>query len=327
MPRMARFELPGSLYHVMAHSIEGKNLFVDDDDRLNFLSRFEKKLTEIGFKCYAWTLMENHYHLLIRTNDYPLSKLMRGLNSGYARYYNKKYKRRGYLFQDRFKSVICQDQQYAVELIKYIHLNPLRAGKVDSLQQLENWAWCGHGYLLGNENNPGNNFQNRLDSLRYFGENPNDAVKGYLKFMAKSCDCDDNKKAGVLQYIEEMEIKGSCKGWRAVIGDHEFVKKVMEKYKQDLNRRHRKADYPKAMETISEDVCTEFGISLEELLKRGRENERSWARIAFCYRCHVVELIPLSVIARYLGITISPVAAMIKKYSTCVIKESVKSGC
>ena len=313
MPRMARFELPGALYHVMAHSIEGKELFVDDEDRMDFLSRFEKGLINTGFQCYAWTLMDNHYHFLIRANNLPLCKLMRGLNSGYARYYNKKYKRRGYLFQDRFKSVICQDQQYAVELIKYIHLNPLRAGKVNSLQDLEKWAWCGHGFLMGNENNLGNKFQNRFESLRYFGENEKDAVKTYLKILARSCDCDDIETAGLLPKIESIEITGSCKGWPAVIGDHEFVKMAMEKYKEHFHRRHRKTDYPFILKTESEKVCADFGITTQELKNRGRNNKRSLARIAFCYQCHIKELIPLSIIARYLRITIPPVAAMIKK--------------
>lgn len=92
MPRMARLESPGSLFHIMAHSIEGKNLFLDDQDRNELLSRLAKGLADCGFQCYVWTLMDNHYHILIRTNHLPLSKLMRGLNGGYARYYNKSTK-------------------------------------------------------------------------------------------------------------------------------------------------------------------------------------------------------------------------------------------
>jgi len=310
---MARLESPGSLHHIMAHSIEGKDLFIDDQDRNEFLSRFSKGLTNCAFQCYAWVLMDNHYHFLIRSSELPLSKLMRALNGGYAQYYNKKYKRRGHLFQDRFKSVLCQDQEYAAELIRYIHLNPLRAGNVKSLDQLKTFAWCGHGFLLGVNNAYGKQFQNRKESLRRFGENENSALEGYMQYLAQGCPGEDNKKAGQLPIIEATEIGGSCKGWPAVIGNHEFVKNAMDKYKTYLNRKHRKADYPVVLESISNKVCTEYGITKDELSKRGKKDKRSNARTAFCYQLHLEELIPLSVIAEYLRTTISPISAHVKK--------------
>ncbi len=313
MPRMTRLESPGSLYHIMAHCIEGKDLFIDDHDRNEFLSRFAKGIKDCDFECYAWTLMDNHYHFLIRSSDLPLSKLMRPLNGGYAQYYNKKYKRRGYLFQDRFKSVLCQDQEYAVELIRYIHLNPLRAGMIKSLDQLKTYAWCGHGLLMGTKGAYGEQFQNRIETLRRFGDNENCAINAYLQYLAQGCPSEDNKKAGQLPVTDAIEIIGSCKGWPAVIGSHEFVKNALDQYKTNLNRKHRKVDYPQVLETISNKVCTEFGITKDELLKRGKKNKRSEARAAFCYQLHFEELIPLSIIAGYLRTTISPIAAHVKR--------------
>jgi len=310
MPRMARLESPGSLVHIMAHSIEGKLLFIDEQDRNEFLSRFEKGLANTGFHCYTWVLMDNHYHLFIKTSSLPTSKLMRGLNSGYARYYNKKYNRRGYLFQDRFKSLLCQDQDYAVQLIKYINLNPLRAGMVKSLEQLKTWPWCGHGCLLGERDAHGQTFQKREECLRRFGDNEEDAIKSYLESLLQSCGIEI---AGQLSSIEAIEIAGSCKGWPAVIGDPEFVKNAMEEYKYFLNRKHRKADYPFILESVSVEVCEEYHITLKELKHRGRKDNRSDARAVFCYRLHVNEFIPLAVIANYLGITIPPVAILVQK--------------
>jgi REP element-mobilizing transposase RayT len=321
MPRIVRIESPGSLFHIMAHSFEGKDLFVDDQDRIEFLSRFAKGLTNTGFQCYAWALMDNHYHLLVRSSELPLSKLMRSLNGGYARYYNKKHKKHGYLFQDRFKSVLCQEQDYAKELIRYIHLNPLRAGKVNSLDQLKTFAWCGHGFVLGVENANGEKFQNRQYSLCHFGANESDAIEGYLQYLAKGCIDEDIGKSGKLSAIEAAEIESSFKGKLAVIGDKEFVKAAMEKYKENLSRKHRKADYPLVLDTISNKVCTEFGIAKNELLRRGRKNKRSDARAAFCYQSHRVELIPLSVIAKYLHTTIPPIAVLVNK-QLCKIMNS-----
>jgi putative transposase len=313
MPRMARILLPGTLHHVMAHSVENKVLFRNDTDRREFLSRFEKGLKKCAFQCHSWSLMDNHYHFFIRTNHLPLSELMQGLNGGYAQYYNKKYKAHGYLFQDRFKSVPCQDEQYAMELIRYIHLNPLRAGKVKTLEELENYEWCGHGVLMGRPGATGESFQNRLECLRRFGENETDAVNAYLNYMAESCNCEDTKTAGHLSYIEATEISGSCKGWPAVIGDPPFVKAAKEKYKLCMYRNHRKADYPYVLETVAKKVCAAYEITSAELMKRGKKNKRSFARAAFCYECHVKEFIPLSIIAQYLQITISPVAVLVNK--------------
>jgi REP element-mobilizing transposase RayT len=296
----------------MAHSIEGKPLFVDDQDRDEFLARFEKGLVKTGFQCLTWALMDNHYHLFLRTSELPMSKLMRGLNGGYASYYNKRYKKHGYLFQNRFKSVLCQDQDYAIELIKYINLNPLRAGIVSSLEQLKTYAWCGHGYLLEECDAKGANFQKREECLRRFCENEKNAVKSYLESLSESCGT-ANETAGQLSSIDATEVKNSCKGWPAVIGNQEFVKNALEKYQHFVKRKHRKTDYPVVLETISKEVCQKYGITISELKKRGKRNIRADARAAFCYRLHVVEFIPLMVIASYLGTTISPIACLVNK--------------
>ncbi len=312
MPRMFRMESPGSLVHIMAHSVEEKLLFVDDKDKSEFLSRFEKGLTKSGFLCYTWVLMDNHYHLFLRTSEKPMSKLMRGLNGGYAAYYNKRHGKHGPLFRGRFKSVLCQDQGYAAQLIKYINLNPLRAGMVNSLEQLINYTWCGHGFLMGNSNALGKTFQKREECLRRFGKNEEEALKSYIDFLIQSCG-GKSELAGQLSNVEATEISGSCKGWPAVIGDPEFVTKIMSAYKDEIHRTHRNADYPHVLETTAQKVCLEFSITLKELKKRGRNNTRAFARAVFCYRLHMQEFIPLSVIASFLGTTISPIAILVQK--------------
>lgn len=312
MPRMVRLESPGSLVHIMAHSVDEKPLFVDDQDRLEFLSRFEKGLSKSGFICYTWALMDNHYHLFLRTSEKRMSKLMRGLNGGYAIYYNKRHGKRGPLFLGRFKSALVQDQNYAVQLVKYINLNPLRAGIVKSLEQLKNYTWCGHGFLMGDKEATGKNFQKREECLRRFGESEEIALKSYIEFLIQSCG-ENTETAGQLSKVEATEISGSCKGWPAVIGDPEFVNKIMNLHKDFIHRNHRKADYPHVLKTVADKVCQEYGISISELKRRGRKNTRSKARADFCYRLHIQEFIPLSFIAEFLGTTISPIAVLVQK--------------
>ncbi|KMQ51276.1 transposase [Chitinispirillum alkaliphilum] len=318
MPRMRRLESPGSLHHIMAHSVEHKDMFRNDEDRHEFLSRLEKGLKKTGFQCYTWTLMDNHYHMLIRANHLKLEKLMRGLNGGYAQYYNRKYGKRGYLFQDRFKSALCQDQNYAAQLIKYINLNPLRAGKVKSLEQLTDYTWCGHGYLLNQRGALGETFQNRIVSLSRFGQEEIEAMDNYLKFLEENYVKEKSKQAGKLPITESIEISKSCKGWPAVIGDPDYVTSSLQRYCSDMNRKHREVDYHPILVNIAEWVCKKHKI--DDLFKRGRQNSRSKARIEFCHHSHRDELIPPSAIAKYLKITIGPVLRMID-IGDCIEKD------
>ena len=154
MPRQSRLDAPGLLQHVMARGIERRKLFLDDKDRQSFLDRLAVILEETQTQCYAWALIPNHFHLLLRTGPTPLSKVMRKLMTGYAVTFNKRHKRAGHLFQNRYKSVVCEEDAYLLELIRYIHLNPLRAGLLKELQELDTYRWTGHSAILGRRENP-----------------------------------------------------------------------------------------------------------------------------------------------------------------------------
>jgi len=154
MPRQSRLDATGLLQHVMARGIERRKLFLDDKDRESFLDRLAVILEETQTQCYAWALIPNHFHLLLRTGPTPLSKVMRKLMTGYAVTFNKRHKRAGHLFQNRYKSIVCEEDAYLLELIRYIHLNPLRAGLVKDLQELGKYPWAGHSALLGLCKNP-----------------------------------------------------------------------------------------------------------------------------------------------------------------------------
>ncbi|MBU4001408.1 MAG: transposase, partial [Proteobacteria bacterium] len=149
MPRLSRLDTPGLLHHVMIRGIERRKIFRDDEDRENFLERLSILLPETKTLCYAWTLMPNHARFLIRSGPSGISLLMRRLLTGYAVYFNRRHRRHGQLFQNRFKSIICQEDAYLQELVRYIHLNPLRAKIVQDLNALDGYPYCGHGVLMG----------------------------------------------------------------------------------------------------------------------------------------------------------------------------------
>ncbi len=154
MPRLARLDAPGLLQHVMARGIEGREIFKDNKDRNSFLDRLALLLEETQTQCYAWALIPTHFHLLLRTGPTPISNVMRRLMTGYAVTFNKRHKRSGHLFQNRYKSVVCEEDAYLLELIRYIHLNPLRVGLVNGLKELDRYPWCGHSAILGKRKNP-----------------------------------------------------------------------------------------------------------------------------------------------------------------------------
>jgi len=154
MPRQPRLDAPGVLQHVMARGIERRKIFWDDKDCNSFLDRLADILEETQTQCYAWALIPNHFHILLRTGPTPLSKVMRRFMTGYAVTFNKRHKRAGHLFQNRYKSVICEEDPYLLELIRYIHLNPLRARLVEDLKELDKYPWTGHSAILGHRQNP-----------------------------------------------------------------------------------------------------------------------------------------------------------------------------
>ena len=108
MPRQARLDIPGLLQHVIVRGIDRTNIFLDDDDRDRFVERFSNLLVETGTDCFAWALIPNHAHLLLRCNHFDLSRFMRRLLTGYAVMFNRRHSRTGHLFQNRYKSIVCE---------------------------------------------------------------------------------------------------------------------------------------------------------------------------------------------------------------------------
>ena len=153
MPRQPRLDAPGALHHVIGRGIEQTKIFRKDEDLLDFIKRLAGLAHDGLLAVYAWALMPTHYHLLVRTDKQPLATGMRKLLTGYVVNFNRRHKRCGHLFQNRYKSIVCEDEPYLLELTRYIHLNPLRAGIVNSFSEINHYRWSGHGVLMGNTKN------------------------------------------------------------------------------------------------------------------------------------------------------------------------------
>ena len=190
MPRQARIDLAGYMYHVIARGNERRKIFLEKEDYENFLSRFKAALDKTDGKCLAWCLMPNHFHLLILRGKQPLAELMSRLMTGHAISFNIRHRRSGHLFQNRYKGILCDEEEYLRELVAYIHLNPLRAKLVHDFRELEKYKWCGHGALMGKHKA---GFLEREYTLGHFGESERKAVQCYETFLK---DRRDKYKSG-----------------------------------------------------------------------------------------------------------------------------------
>ena len=180
MPRGPRLDAPGTLHHVIVRGIERRQIFRADRDREDFLARLGQVVKEGQASCFAWALIPNHVHILVRTGVTPLARMMRRLLTGYAVSFNLRHGRSGHLFQNRYKSVVCEEESYLLELIRYIHLNGIRAGLVKTLRELDKYRWSGHSVLMGYESRP---WQAGEEVLSYFGRRQGAARRKYRQFI------------------------------------------------------------------------------------------------------------------------------------------------
>ena len=146
MARQARIEYSGALYHLTSRGNAQQDVFLTDEDRLEFLSRLRQSSNRYNVTVYAYCLMDNHFHLLVETPDANVSQFMRHLNSTYTQTFNLSNKRVGHLFQGRFKSILVQKDLYLLELARYIVLNPVRAGMVKAAKD---WRWSSYRVTAG----------------------------------------------------------------------------------------------------------------------------------------------------------------------------------
>ena len=285
MPRQARLDTPGTLHHVMMRGIERKWIFRGDEDRKDFVSRLRHLSQETGTRLLAWSLLNTHVHLLLFSGPCGLSLFMRRLLSGYSQAFNRRHKRNGHLFQNRYKSIICEEETYLLELVRYIHLNPLRASVVASMADLERYPWSGHGVLVGKEKN---DWQERDYVLQQFHQNEAEAIRIYRSFM------EEGKDQGKRPELIGGGLVRSMGGWsqvlslrsRGMIGEHDsrilgrgdFVAEILKEADQKVTRYLPIEKRETLIKEVIEKICQEEGIGEEELRLGGQARRVSNVR-------------------------------------------------
>jgi REP element-mobilizing transposase RayT len=290
MPRRARIDAPGALHHIICRGIERRKIFWSDSDREDFIKRLETTLGATETACYAWALLPNHFHLLLRTGNIPIAQVMRKLLSGYVGRFNRAHRRSGHLFQNRYKSILCQEEPYLLELVRYIHLNPLRAKQVASLKQLDGYRYSGHSAVMGKRPN---DWQATDAVLRLFAKTRSTARWQYRDFVEQGMALGRRPELTGGGLIRSHGGWGAVKSmrWRRehvksderILGDSDFVQSVLSAQNEQLQARYlmqsRGYDFQYALRRVSQLS----GLEAEQILKAGKQPARLYARSLLCY--------------------------------------------
>jgi REP element-mobilizing transposase RayT len=305
MPRQARLDAPETLHHVMVRGLERRVIFRDDTDREDFVSRLAALVEQGALAVYAWALLPNHAHLLIRTGGRPLARSMRSLLTGYAGAFNRRHKRMGHLFQNRYKSIVVEEEPYLLELVRYLHLNPLRAQVVADLRALDRSPWTGHSALLGRLARP---WQDTQTILAQFGPTPARARQAYRTFVA------DGVPLGRRPDLQGGGLIRSLGGWQAVqqlrrgreayqgderiLGSSEFVEGCRRAAEAGAAPRPSRI----GLEALVARVCRHVGVAADTLLGGGRRPALTQARTGIAYLWTEILGRPGRPLAPFLGV-------------------------
>jgi len=319
MPRQPRLDIPDFVQHVIVRGIKRDKIFRDDDDRRNFMQRLHGLLSETDMLCYAWALIPNHLHLLLRPRGVALSSFMRRLLTGYAVTHNKRHNRSGHLFQNRYKSIICEEDVYLLELIRYIHLNPLRAHIVPDMESLNQFPWCGHAEILGKRCACG------LDVnyvLSLFSTKTNAARHGYLQFIADGMEMGKRLElvGGGLRRSQVLsQTPGEIIDFDdRILGSGQFVTEL-----RNMGVLPDARPAAISLNLLQQIIEVRFKLDKDGIMRRGRINNVSEARCVFCY-CAVRQLLHSATkIACYLNIGVPAVSRAIRKGENIVATDHI----
>lgn len=253
MARKPRLHENGGVYHVMLRGNGGQNIFFDGDDHYHFYLLLQQGIARYGHRIHGFCLMSNHVHLAIQVGEEPLAKIMQNLSFRYTRWVNRKQKRIGHLFQGRYKAIMVDRDAYLLELVRYIHLNPVRANLV---RQPQTYAWSGHRTYLGQEALP---WLTTDWVLSQFGARRAASRKHYEAFMHE----------GRSEGRRDEFHRGGDNDQR-VLGDDRFAEQMLNKSSIPAKRI--------TLDKLIKIVGRDYRLTESDLASAGRERQASEAR-------------------------------------------------
>jgi len=318
MPRQARLDIAGALHHIMVRGNNKSAIFKDHQDKARFLERLGQNVIEGQCSVYAWVLMDNHVHLLFKSGKLGISSTMRKLLTWYAQYFNRRHKRTGHLFENRYKSILCDEDNYLLALIRYIHLNPVRANIVRTLEELDDYSWTGHRAVMGKTNHE---WMDTDYVLNQFGSRKRAARNAYHRFIAEGMSMGHNpeftggglirSKGGWSQVLSARRTKTPEESDERILGGGDFVNAILKETEEKTQRQMKIRRRGKTIASIIDEACRKAEISPVELKNGGRRKQVSVLRMNIATRC-IDELgSPLAEIARHVGVNTSSIAKAI----------------
>jgi REP element-mobilizing transposase RayT len=311
----------------MVRGINKSAIFMDDQDRSQFLTRLSQNILETQSSVYAWVLMETHVHLLVRSGQKGISALMRKLLTWYAQYYNRRHRRTGHLFENRYKSILCEEEGYLLALVRYIHLNPIRAKLVNTIEELDRYPWSGHRVVIGKDEYP---WMGRAYILGQFARTKKKAIRAYYLFVQ------DGLGEGRRPELTGGGLIRSQGGWsqvlalrskgekdssdERVLGSGEFVDQILQEVEDRQLRQMKLRRRGGSIEDIIQEECKKQKVSEQELRKGSRRGIVSEVRAEIACRSKDELGISGAEIARYLGVNTSSITRALAKKDEFVKK-------
>ncbi len=331
MPREARIDYPGAVHHVLVRGINHSAIFYDNDDRSRFLNKFSACLQSVPISCFAWSLMPNHIHLLLRSNGGQLTALMHKLLTGYAVYFNRRHNRVGYLLQDRFKSILCDEKASFQRLVRYIHLNPLKAKLVKDIWELNRFPWCGHSVILGNQRA---DWQDVETVLALFGRTREEALKQYMDYLLEGLLAgpeEDLEGGGVIRSAGGWQgfqaLRKGGERWRGderILGGSAFVKHALQIAGERMTSRFRKEQAGWTLQDLAQYVGGMTGASERQIRSGKRQSYWAKSRAMFCWWARQDLGYRLTEIADYLGVTSPAILYGLRRGEAIIQAEGLK---
>jgi len=246
---------------------------------------------------------------------------MRRLLTGYAVSFSKRHRRHGQLFQNRYKSIICQEDAYLQELVRYIHLNPLRAKIVMDLGELDKYGYCGHCALMGNKERE---WQEVEYVLGYFGNRVGDAGKKYRSYVEKGIEQGRRpelvgggliRSLGGWDAVKKTRLKGQdrIKSDQRILGGGDFVNEVLSESEKEFSLKYMLKSLGYDFERVSERVSEIFQLNKEYITGRGRQRDRVMARDVLCYWSATELRMSIVDIARNLDLTPAAISVAVQR--------------
>ena len=304
----------------MVRGINKSKIFDDDEDKARFLERLGQNVLEGKCSVYAWVLMDNHVHILFKSGKHGISAIMRKQLTWYAQYYNRRHKRTGHLFENRYKSILCDEDNYLLALIRYIHLNPLRANIVKTIEALDRYSFCGHRAIRGKAKYPWMDIEY---ILLQFGRTRRKGLAEYGKFMREGVGLGKQPEltgggllrslGGWSQVIARRRTGNAEEGDERILGSGDFVHAILKETEERELRQLKLKRSGRTIQKIIEEECKKGGISPQEVMNGVRRRAVSSLRAEIASRGRTELGLSSAEMARHLGVAASSISRLIER--------------